>query len=128
MKDFHLSRPYQLTFSYHPDFLEARVVGLEDSVEISCAYWREIAEEVRRGKFKKVLVVEQLAGNVGVTGAYDIASHNSQTDFGNAKIAFVDAYRDQNDINRFCAIVSNNRGRNIRCCDSVYEARQWLCS
>jgi hypothetical protein len=124
--DYIYSKPYFLTFSHHRDYLEARVVGFEDSFEISCSYWREIAAEVRRGEFDKVLVVEKLAGNVGITEAYLIACHNAGTDFRQAKIAFVDEFADHGDVNQFTAVVSNNRGRNIRCHDSVEEARRWL--
>ena len=126
MVDFELSKPYRLTFSYHKDFLEARIVGLEDSFEISTAYWQEIAAEVRSGGFKKVLVIEKLAGDVDITSAYDIASLNARTDFRNAKIAFVDEYKDHSESNRFSETVSNNRGRNIRVHNTIAEARDWL--
>lgn len=123
-----LESRYTLRFKYHADYLEARVAGFEDSFEISCSYWRRIAAELRSGEYDKLLVVEKLCCNVGITDGYRIASHNAGTDFRNAKIAFVDEYRDHRDVNLFCAVVSNNRGRNIRVHDSVEEARKWLSS
>lgn len=122
------AEPYYLKFLYHADYLEARVAGFEDSVEISCSYWRRIAAEVRSGKYDKVLVVEKLCCNVGITDGYLIASHNAGTNFRNAKIAFVDEYKEHRDVNVFCSVVSNNRGRNIRVHDSIEEARKWLSS
>jgi len=124
--DYIFSKPYHLTFSYHLDYLEAEVVGFEDSLEVSCSYWQEIAAEVRRGGFDKVLVVERIVGNVDPADAFEIARRNAATDFRGAKIAFVDAYEDHRDINRLCETVSNNRGRNIRCCESVLAAAKWL--
>jgi hypothetical protein len=123
-----VSKPYQLTFIYRSQYLHAIVEGIEDSVEISDAYWTEIARECKRGKLKKVLVEERIEGNVSLAEAFDVGEKNSKKDFGHAVVAFVDIYEDHDGINEFASRVSNNRGRLIRCHESIAQAEKWLLS
>jgi len=53
-------KPYKFRFEYKTDYLCAQVSGDKDSLEISRQYWREIADECKRTKCKKLLIVEDI--------------------------------------------------------------------
>ncbi|HET6906861.1 MAG TPA: hypothetical protein VFH52_07925 [Rhodanobacteraceae bacterium] len=54
--------PYQLRFTDRGDYLFAKVVGEQDSPEITLAYWREIAAECERRGTTRLLVCDDLQG------------------------------------------------------------------
>lgn len=70
----------------------AYVSGDKDSLEISRQYWREIADECRRIKCGKLLIVEDIKEIVSMTEMYQIASEIPSLGFSGVRMAFVDQY------------------------------------
>jgi hypothetical protein len=120
------NKPYQLTFEPRPSYLYAYVKGDEDSYEISRAYWQEIADECRKNKYKKVLIVEDIAESGTIAEAYQLCSEFPQMGYIGIKVAFVDRYSEQNEENQFGELVAVNRGINGKLFGEVDEAEKWL--
>ncbi len=122
------SKLYKLEFDERTDYLYAHVLGDKDNVEISTQYWREIADECRRTKCRKVLIVEDLKESVSTTETYQIASEIPHMGFFGIQIAFVDQHIEQHAVNEFGELVANNRGIYVKLFNSPEEAEKWLLS
>lgn len=119
-------KPYRLTFEHRPDYLYAYVEGDEDSYEISAMYWREIADEFKANKYTKVLIVEDIIESGTMADAYQLSSELPQMGYMGIKVAFVDKYIEQQDLNQFGELVAVNRGINGKIFNEVNEAEKWL--
>ena len=119
-------KPYRLTFEHRPEYLYAYVEGDEDSYEISATYWREIAEECRANKYTRVLIVEDIVESGTMADAYQLSSELPQMGYMGIKVAFVDKYIEQQDLNQFGELVAVNRGINGKIFNDVDEAEKWL--
>ncbi len=122
------SKLYNIEFVDRTDYLYAYVSGDKDSLDISRQYWREIADECRRTKKSKVLIVEDIKESVSTTETYQIASEISSMGFAGIKIAFIDQHIEQQELNEFGELVSTNRGLNVKLFNKVEEAEKWLLS
>lgn len=122
------SELYQLEFEERPDYLCAHVSGDKDSVEICTQYWRKIADQCRRTKYDKVLIVEDIKETVSTSEMYQIASEIPGMGFYGIQIAFVDQKIEQRAINEFGGLVATNRGLNIKLFNTTEEAEKWFLS
>ena len=123
-----VSKLYNLKFEERTDYLYAYVSGDKASLELSKQYWRKIAEECRRTKCNKVLIVEDIKENVSTTEMYEFASELPTMGFVGIKIAFVDQYIEQRELNELGELVATNRGGHGKIFNTVEEAEQWLLS
>lgn len=119
-------KPYRLTFEHRPSYLYAYVQGEEDSYEISAMYWREIADECRANKCTKVLIVEDIVASGTMADAYQLSSELPQMGYIGIKVAFVDKYVEQEDLNQFGELVAINRGINGKIFNDIKAAEKWL--
>lgn len=117
---------YRLTFEVRPSYLYAYVEGDHDSYEISRAYWQAIATESKRLGIRKVLIDENIQENASMADVFQLASELPAMGFG--KVAIVDRYLDQQEINSFGELVALNRGLNGKIFNDVAEAEAWLLS
>jgi hypothetical protein len=120
------NKPYRIEFEHRPEYLYAYVSGEHDSLAISLAFWREIADECRRVQTKKLLVEEEIEEAVSMVEMYKIASEIAQIGFRNISIAFVDRFLEQRDINEFGEMVATNRGIHGKYFNDFNEAEKWL--
>lgn len=118
-------RQYAIRFDYQPEYLSVYVSGEKDSLEISRQFWREIADECKKIKSKKLLVVEDIAEAVSMADMYLIASEIPQAFYG-VRIAFVDTHLDHQSLNEFGEIVATNRGVGGKIFNDVETAKEWL--
>jgi hypothetical protein len=117
---------YTLTFEHHDDYLYARVEGVEDSYEISSAFWHEIAAESNRVRAGKVIVDEAIEQNASLTDVFRLASELPQMGFGRTLVAFVDRYLDHDEVNQFGAVVAGNRGFSGGIFNNLEDAKKFL--
>jgi hypothetical protein len=120
------SKPYQIKFEPRPDYLYAYVGGEHDSVSISLAFWREIADECRKTQAKKILIEEDIKESVTMLEGYQIAEEIPRMGFANVLIAFVDRFLEQQNLNEFGELVATNRGLRAKVFNNVEEAEKWL--
>jgi hypothetical protein len=85
---------YRLTFTEHPDYLRADVSGARDSVEISTAYWAEIAERSRASQVSRLLVVESIEQRSTLGDTIEIIDALVAMGFRDMRIAYVDLRED----------------------------------
>ncbi len=126
MQEPTLIKPYQLTVENRADYLYAYVEGQRDTYSISRAYWQEVADEAVRLNSTRVLIDENIVESSSIEDVFRLASEIPQMGFGRARIAFVDRYLDQNEVNQFGEIVATNRGVNGRVFNDIPTAEQWL--
>lgn len=121
------SMSYELTFDYRDGYLFAQVVGPEDTLEISLAYWAEIAAECAVSGVRRLLVLEQLRSNSTQADMEENIKVLGQIGFRNVRIAFVDPYEDaaMMALGEARARQAGLTGRAFR---SVEEAESWLMS
>lgn len=119
-------KPYRLTFEHRPSYLYAYVEGDEDSYEISAMYWRETASECKTHKYTKVLIVEDIVENGTMAEAYQLSSDLPQMGYLGIKVAFVDKYLEQQELNQFGELTAVNRGINGKVFNDIDEAEKWL--
>ena len=85
---------YTLVLEPRPGYLRAHVSGPEDTVEVSIAYWSEIAAACEAGAVRRLLVVEELAGCAAPSEMAEVVDGLLQLGFRDIVIAFVDATED----------------------------------
>jgi hypothetical protein len=117
---------YQLTFEQRDGYLYAYVEGEHDNYAISCAYWQEVADEVVRTGAKCVLIDENIVESASISDVFRLASEMPHMGFGATRIAFVDRYLEQNEINEFAELVAVNRGLNGKIFNDETVALEWL--
>lgn len=120
------TKPFTLILEERPNYLYAYVSGEHDSYEISKQYWRELSDECARIGASKVLIEEDLRDNATMADAFRLTTELHQMGFGGVKIAFVDRWSEQNELNAFGGLVAVNRGVNMKICKDVAEAERWL--
>ena len=89
-----MSATYRLSLEPRPQYLRAHVTGPEDTVEVSLAYWSEIATACRAGAVARLLVVEELEGTAGPGDMDAVVEGLLQLGFHDIRLAFVDATED----------------------------------
>lgn len=119
------NQPYKVDFRPQERYLRADVSGPHDSVEISLAYWREVARECRRLGFSRLLVVENL-GRVGPAVEYYLVACELPAIVKGLRVAFVDAVAEELDSNRLGENIAVNRGADIRLFHDEEPAVAWL--
>ncbi|HNQ16144.1 MAG TPA: hypothetical protein PKM58_11305, partial [Pyrinomonadaceae bacterium] len=82
--------------------------------------------ECRRQSFEKILIEENISGNVSAGEMYEFAKELPNLVTDKVVVAFVDRRTAHHEINRFGELVANNRGLRSRVFNSVKEAAAWL--
>jgi len=126
--DANPPRPYNISFENRGQYLYVYVSGEHDNYAISRRYWQEVAAECARINAVKVLIEEDIPEDVSMGEMYQLASELPQLGFIGIRIAFVDRYIEQQDLNHFGELVANNRGLNAKVFNDVTEAEKWLVS
>jgi hypothetical protein len=117
---------YTLRFEDRPGYTRAHVVGERDTVEISLAYWTEIARYCHEHAVHSVLVVEEIAERAAVLDIYEVASGLVALGFSDIRIAFVDRNADELPMMQFAETVARNRGIDGRVFSREADAEAWL--
>jgi hypothetical protein len=85
---------YVLSLEPREHYLRAHVSGPEDSVEVSIAYWPEVAAACRASGARRLLVVEELEGNARPSDMEAVVDGLIQLGFQHIRVAYVDATED----------------------------------
>lgn len=117
---------YKIKFENRPQYLYVYVEGEKNRFEIGKKYWSEILAECQKSNYEKVLVEENISGNISAAEMYEIATRVSNLGFGNILLAFVDCQLEHHTLNRFGELVANNRGLKVKIFNNFTEAEQWL--
>ncbi|HSR88633.1 MAG TPA: hypothetical protein VLL07_06735 [Pontiella sp.] len=116
---------YTLTFDDRGTYLYAFLTG-QDSFAASLSYWNAIADEVKRFGYTKLLVHEQLEGNVDAGEVFQIIMNLKESALRGVQIAFYDENREDIPINALGQLVANNRGGTVRLFHNLAAATDWI--
>ena len=119
---------YTLRFEARDGYLYAYVRGEHDSIAISTAYWREIAQRCHELDARRLLVVEDLAERAQVLDVYEVAAGLVALGFARIRIAFVDLLLEELPMMLFGETVARNRGIDGRVFRDEEAAIAWLLS
>ncbi len=116
---------YKLVFDNRETYLYAVITG-QDSFAASLSYWNEIADEIKRLGYSKLLVHEQLEGNVDEAELFDIIMDLKDSALHDVQIALYDEHREDIPINALGQLIANNRGGAVRIFQNLNAAMQWI--
>lgn len=123
---FEQGKIYSIEFHQRPKYLYAQVSGRHDNIENARECWLDLLDACRKFEYDKLLVEENIEGNISMEEMYKLASEFPTMGFQNILVAFVDLHPSHQKLNRFGETVATNRGGRIRVFDTVAEAKEWL--
>lgn len=126
MSDNIAGKPYTITFEEYPKYLYALVHGEEYGYEVLAAFLREIADECKKRDFTQVLIEENISGTASETDVFRIASELPELGFAEIRMAYIDRFANQNELNEFGRQVAVKSGVDVRIFNSQDEADKWL--
>jgi hypothetical protein len=116
---------YQLTLEERDAYLYARLIG-EDSFAASLSYWNEIADKVKALGYRKLLVHEDLIGEVVESEMHEIIMDLMPSGLLDVQIAFFDENISDASINARGQSMAVSKGANVRIFDSLNAAQDWI--
>lgn len=123
---FEQEKIYSIEYQQRPKYLYALVSGRHDNIENARKCWLEMLDACLKFEYDKLLVEENIEGNISMEEMYKLASEFPEMGFRNILVAFVDLHPSHQKLNRFGEVVATNRGGRVRVCDTIAEAKQWL--
>jgi hypothetical protein len=120
--------PYDVRFENRGSYLLALITGRGEQLETTRATWRSIAAECKARGFTRLLILEDIEGQLPFMDQYAFADGLKQIGFDGIAVAFVDAQPEQYANNKFAEDVAANRGVHGRMFQTVAEAEAWLLS
>lgn len=118
----------EVRFEHRGHYLFALVTGRDEDLETSQQNWRAIAAACKNGNYTKVLIVEEIEGELPFMDQFEFAAGLSKLGFDGIRIAFVDRKLEQFENNKFAEDVAVNRGTTGRVCRTIEEAEAYLLS
>ena len=121
-------KPYTIVFEDHPDYLFALVHGDQYGYEVLSGFLKDIADECKRRNFRKVLIEENISATASKEDVYRTASELPELGFAGIRMAYVDRFTDQKEINEFGHDVAVDNGIDVQIFATQAEADAWLTS
>jgi hypothetical protein len=119
-------RKFTIVFENYPTYLYALVHGEAYGYEVLIAFLREIANEVSARGFDQVLIEENISAGATKEDAYRVASEMPELGFAGIRIAYVDRFIDQEEVNEFGRDVAVHNGIDVRLFNDQEMADRWL--
>ncbi|MEQ1763285.1 MAG: hypothetical protein ABL984_09090 [Pyrinomonadaceae bacterium] len=119
-------RKYTIVYEDYPTYLYALVHGDAYGYEVLIAFLKEIADEVHARGFKQVLIEENISSGATKEDAYRVASELPELGYAGIRMAYVDRFMDQEEVNEFGRDVAVHNGIEVRLFDDQAMADRWL--
>lgn len=116
----------KLTLEPGSEYLYAYIESDNDSYEIALGHWQEIAGELFERKLKRVLVHEDIIGELSDSDAFRVATELRAIGFSNVKVAMLDNHAVHRRSTEFGVLVGSNRGLLVQSFETAAEAVKWL--
>ncbi len=118
---------FNVRYENRMGYLFAKIDGPEDSLEISLAYWQEVAAECERRKVTRLLVVDQLQGEpLGLAAIEALIKGWAGTGLEQVQTAFVELDAINIAFMEHGQIFANENGFMTRVFTEFDEAERWL--
>ena len=119
------SHTYKLTFEERSNYLYVRLLG-KDSFAASLSYWNEIADKARALNARKLLVHEDLIGEINNHEMFDLITDLLPSGLLNVQIAVFDENTENRRINAIGQALAHNMGGQVEVFESLEAAQEWL--
>ncbi len=116
----------KLTFEPGSQYLYAYIESDIDSYEIALGHWQDIATELFERNLNRVLVHENIIGELSDGETFRLASELRAIGFSNVKIAILDNHPAHRGSTEFGVLVGSNRGLLVQSFETAAEAVTWL--
>ena len=116
---------FRIRFDIHLGYLRAYVHGGEDSLDVSIAVWRLLAEQCRAHRIKRLLVLEDLSGTVADEDVPRVIDAMVDAGFGDIRVSFVEM-QGHHQGNEQGEILGMEHGLAVHVASSESAARHWL--
>ena len=121
-------RKHTIVFENYPNYLYALVHGESYGYEVLTGFLKEIAHEVRARGFERVLIEENISAGATKDVAFRVASELPQLGFTGIRMAYVDRFLEQEEVNEYGRDVAVHNGIEVRLFDDQEMANRWLTS
>lgn len=121
-------RKFTIVYENYPTYLYALVHGEAYGYEVLTAFLKEIADEVHARGFKQVLIEENISAGATKEDAYRVGSELPELGFAGIRMAYVDRFLDQEEVNEFGRDVAVHNGIDVRLFSDQAVADRWLTS
>lgn len=128
MSDNITGKPYVINFEDGPNYLYALVHGDQYGYEILAGFLREIADECRERNVRQVVIEENISATASEEDVFRIASELSQLGFSDIRMAYIDRFAEQMELNEYGRKVAEDSGVDVKIFSSLEEADKWLSS
>jgi hypothetical protein len=118
----------KVRYEHRDGYLFAHITGRGESLETSRANWSAIAAACRQANYTRVLILEEIEGEMPFMEQFAFAEGLTRLGFDGIRVAFVDQKPEQFANNKFAEDVAVNRGARGRMFATVGEAEAWLLS
>ncbi len=119
-------RKFTIVYEDYPTYLYALVHGEAYGYEVLVAFLKQIADEVNARGFNQVLIEENISAGATKEDAYRVASEMPEMGFAGIRIAYVDRFLDQEEVNEFGRDVAVYNGIDVRLFNDQEMADRWL--
>lgn len=119
-------RKFTIVYEDYPTYLYALVHGEAYGYEVLVAFLKQIADEVNARGFNQVLIEENISAGATKEDAYRVASEMPEMGFAGIRIAYVDRFLDQEEVNEFGRDVAVHNGIDVRLFNDQEMADRWL--
>lgn len=120
------ARPYTIVFEDYPTYLYALVHGEKYGYEVLAGFLREIAVECRKRNFRQVLIEENISATASKDDVFRIASELPDLGFSDIRMAYIDRFHEQQDLNEFGQDVAVDHGVDVEIFADQTAADKWL--
>jgi len=126
MSDDVADKPYTIVFQNCPTYLYALVHGDKYGYEVLAAFLREIAAECEKRNFSNVLIEENISATTSEDDVIRTAGELPQFGFANIRMAYIDRFTDQRELNEFGRQIAVKSGVDVRIFNTFGDADDWL--
>jgi len=126
MSDDYADKLYTIVFQDCPTYLYALVHGDKYGYEVLAAFLTEIAEECKKRNFQKVLIEENISATTSEEDVFRTASELPQFGFSGIRMAYIDRFTDQNQLNEFGQQIAVKSGVDVKIFNTFGDADNWL--
>lgn len=121
-------KPYTIVFEDYSEYLYALVHGDQYGYEVLSGFLKDIADECKRRNFRKVLIEENISATANKEDVYRTASELPEFGFAGIRMAYIDRFTEQKELNEFGHDVAVDNGIDVQIFATQAEADAWLTS
>lgn len=118
--------PYRIVFEDYPNYLYALVHSEQYGYEVLAGFLREIAEQCKARGYNQVVIEENISATASDEDVVRIASELPALGFSDIRMAYIDRFSDQSEMNEMGKEVALDHGVDVRLFSNQADADKWL--